>query len=148
MGYIFMLIWSSNCCSADNPGLPCRRGSGWAVRQPVFACANAQRQGEIGDAVGCQQPPPSVPRMDLQARLWLHRGDEDPVVIDLPDEAGMMDLMTLADLDAAGAFLRDFATRHGIRRLALFGSVLRGDETSGGDIDLLVEFEEAGHPAC
>jgi hypothetical protein len=86
--------------------------------------------------------------MDLQARLWLHRGDEAPVVIDLPDEAGMMDLMTLADLDAADAFLRDFATRHGIRRLALFGSVLRGDETPGGDIDLLVEFEEAGHPAC
>jgi uncharacterized protein len=39
-------------------------------------------------------------------------------------------------------------TRHGIRRLALFGSVLRGDETPGSDIDLLVEFEEAGHPAC
>ena len=84
--------------------------------------------------------------MDLQARLWLHRGDEDPVVIDLPDEAGMMDLMTLADLDAAGAFLRDFATRHGIRRLALFGSVLRGDETPGSDIDLLVEFEEGRTP--
>jgi predicted nucleotidyltransferase len=34
--------------------------------------------------------------------------------------------MALVSLDEADAFLRDFATRHGIRRLALFGSVLRG----------------------
>ena len=59
---------------------------------------------------------------------------------------GMMDLMTLADLDAADAFLRDFATRHGIRRLALFGSVLRGEQTPASDIDLLVEFEEGRTP--
>ncbi len=59
---------------------------------------------------------------------------------------GMTDLMTLADLDEAEAFLRDFATRPGIRRLALFGSVLRGEETPASDIDLLVEFEEGRTP--
>lgn len=59
---------------------------------------------------------------------------------------GMMDLMMLADLDNADAFLRDFATRHGIRRLALFGSVLRGKETPASDIDLLVEFEKGRIP--
>ncbi len=42
--------------------------------------------------------------------------------------------------------LRDFATRHGIRRLALFGSVLLCDETQSIDFDLLVEFEEGRTP--
>jgi hypothetical protein len=38
--------------------------------------------------------------------------------------------MALASLEDAGAFLRDFAMRQGIRRLALFGSVLRGEDTT------------------
>ena len=46
----------------------------------------------------------------------------------------------------AEAVLRDFATRRGIRRLALFGSVLRGEETPPSDVDLLVEFEEGRTP--
>lgn len=74
------------------------------------------------------------------------RGDEDPAVIDLADDGDMMVLMALANLEDANAFLRDFATRHGIRRLALFGSVLRGEDTPESDIDLLVEFEEGRAP--
>lgn len=35
---------------------------------------------------------------------------------------------------------RDELTRLGIRSLALFGSVARGEDRSGSDIDLLVEF--------
>ena len=31
--------------------------------------------------------------------------------------------------------------RHGIRRLSLFGSVLKGTDRSDSDVDLLVEFE-------
>jgi predicted nucleotidyltransferase len=58
----------------------------------------------------------------------------------------MIILMTLASLDDADAFLRDFATRHGIRRLALFGSVLRGEDTPASDVDLLVEFKEGRTP--
>jgi predicted nucleotidyltransferase len=38
----------------------------------------------------------------------------------------------------------DFCRRHHIRRLALFGSVLRDDFRADSDVDVLVEFE-AGH---
>lgn len=37
--------------------------------------------------------------------------------------------------------LADFCKRNHIRRLALFGSVLRGDFTPDSDVDVLVEFD-------
>lgn len=37
--------------------------------------------------------------------------------------------------------IRDFCQRHRIRRLALFGSVLREDFRPDSDVDVLVEFE-------
>jgi uncharacterized protein len=37
--------------------------------------------------------------------------------------------------------IAEFCRRHGIRRLSLFGSVLREDFGLGSDIDVLVEFE-------
>jgi predicted nucleotidyltransferase len=37
--------------------------------------------------------------------------------------------------------LADFCKRHRIRRLALFGSVLRKDFRPDSDVDILVEFE-------
>ncbi len=37
--------------------------------------------------------------------------------------------------------IADFCRRHHIRRLALFGSVLRDDFTPESDVDVLVEFE-------
>ena len=40
--------------------------------------------------------------------------------------------------------LADFCRRNGIRRLSLFGSVLRDDFRPESDIDMLVEFEP-GH---
>lgn len=40
--------------------------------------------------------------------------------------------------------LREFCQRHHIKRLALFGSVLRDDFGPHSDIDVLVEFE-SGH---
>lgn len=40
--------------------------------------------------------------------------------------------------------IADFCRRHHIRRLALFGSVLRDDFRSDSDVDVLVEFEP-GH---
>jgi predicted nucleotidyltransferase len=36
--------------------------------------------------------------------------------------------------------IADFCRRHHIRRLALFGSVLRGDFRPDSDVDVLVEF--------
>lgn len=38
------------------------------------------------------------------------------------------------------AEIRDFCHRHHVRRLALFGSVLRDDFSPDSDIDVLVEF--------
>jgi hypothetical protein len=37
--------------------------------------------------------------------------------------------------------IADFCRRHHIRRLALFGSILRDDFTADSDIDVLVEFD-------
>jgi predicted nucleotidyltransferase len=37
--------------------------------------------------------------------------------------------------------LRDFCRKHRIRRLSLFGSVLRADFSPASDVDVLVEFE-------
>ena len=40
--------------------------------------------------------------------------------------------------------IADFCRRHHIRRLSLFGSVIRNDFTPSSDVDVLVEFEP-GH---
>lgn len=42
--------------------------------------------------------------------------------------------------------LETFCRRHGIRRLSVFGSALRGDFGPESDIDLLVEFEPGRVP--
>ena len=42
--------------------------------------------------------------------------------------------------------LRAFCERHAIRRLSLFGSVLRDDFRPDSDIDVLVEFEPGHTP--
>jgi predicted nucleotidyltransferase len=39
-----------------------------------------------------------------------------------------------------------FCTRHHIRRLSLFGSVLRDDFGPGSDVDVLVQFEPGRTP--
>lgn len=45
-----------------------------------------------------------------------------------------------------GEPLREFCRRHHIRRLSLFGSVLRDDFGPDSDVDVLVEFEEGRAP--
>jgi len=42
--------------------------------------------------------------------------------------------------------IADFCRKHRIRRLALFGSILRDDFTPDSDIDVLVEFEPGATP--
>ena len=42
--------------------------------------------------------------------------------------------------------LAEFCRRHGIRRLAFFGSVLRDDFRPDSDVDVLVEFEPGKVP--
>ena len=46
-----------------------------------------------------------------------------------------------AKIDIPKARIDDFCRRNRIRRLALFGSVLRDDFTPESDVDVLVEFE-------
>jgi uncharacterized protein len=38
--------------------------------------------------------------------------------------------------------IADFCRRHGVKRLSLFGSILREDFGPESDVDVLVEFEE------
>lgn len=53
--------------------------------------------------------------------------------------------MSYHDIYIPEGEVADFCQRHHIRRLALFGSVLRDDFRPDSDIDMLVEFEK-GHP--
>ena len=42
--------------------------------------------------------------------------------------------------------IQQFCQRHSIRKLSLFGSVLRDDFTRESDVDVLVEFEKGKTP--
>ncbi len=42
--------------------------------------------------------------------------------------------------------LQRLCRAHGVRRLALFGSQLKGSARPDSDVDLLVEFEPGAHP--
>jgi predicted nucleotidyltransferase len=53
-------------------------------------------------------------------------------------------MMARAKIDIPKAEIAVFCCRHHIRKLALFGSVLRDDFRHDSDIDVLVEFEP-GH---
>lgn len=48
--------------------------------------------------------------------------------------------MTVAQLEILEAQIGEFCRRHGIRRLALFGSILTDRFSESSDIDVLVEF--------
>jgi predicted nucleotidyltransferase len=50
------------------------------------------------------------------------------------------------DIDVDGEALAAFCRRHGIRRLALFGSALGDDFGPDSDLDLLVEFDRGSVP--
>lgn len=47
-----------------------------------------------------------------------------------------------APLDAQREAILELAARHRGRRVRVFGSVARGDDDGGSDIDLLVDFDE------
>jgi len=49
--------------------------------------------------------------------------------------------MSVVNLQLPGEQIADFCRRHHVRRLALFGSVLRPDFGPDSDVDILVEFE-------
>jgi predicted nucleotidyltransferase len=55
--------------------------------------------------------------------------------------------MTRARIDVPQEKIAEFCRRHRIKRLSLFGSVLRDDFTDESDVDVLVEFEEGAGSA-
>lgn len=59
-------------------------------------------------------------------------------------EAARIDLKKR--IAASPEFIAEFCRRHRIRRLSLFGSVLREDFRPESDVDFLVEFEPEGIP--
>jgi uncharacterized protein len=48
--------------------------------------------------------------------------------------------MTLHDVQFDDQVIAEFCRRHGVRRLSVYGSILRDDFRSDSDVDLLVEF--------
>ena len=54
--------------------------------------------------------------------------------------------MTTIDTETASQTLAEFCCKHHIRRLALFGSMLRGTARPDSDVDLLVEFKPGMEP--
>lgn len=54
--------------------------------------------------------------------------------------------MSRARIDIPQKEIAEFCRRNRIKRLSLFGSVLRDDFTDDSDVDVLVEFEEGHTP--
>jgi hypothetical protein len=54
--------------------------------------------------------------------------------------------MRYHDVEISEQRIADFCRRHRIRRLALFGSILREDFRPQSDVDVLVEFEPGATP--
>ena len=52
----------------------------------------------------------------------------------------------IQDISIDKQAIAEFCRRNGIRRLALFGSVLRDDFSPESDVDVLVEFEPESTP--
>jgi predicted nucleotidyltransferase len=50
-------------------------------------------------------------------------------------------VMVAPTIDVPRQAIAEFCARHGIRRLSLFGSVLRNDFRPDSDVDVLVEFQ-------
>ena len=55
-------------------------------------------------------------------------------------------MMNKARIDIPKGKIAEFCRRHHIRKLSLFGSVLRDDFQNDSDVDVLVEFEPSHGP--
>lgn len=101
--------------------LEARRGEDTARLRRVLALramvAEGMSQREAAAALGISQP-----AVSQQLRFAPDLSDVDPVTL----------------LDAGAPVLKALAADHGFTRLAVFGSVARGDARPDSDIDLLV----------
>ena len=59
----------------------------------------------------------------------------------LPTERGTIEIMTKREILQDLSHQRERLRALGVRRLSLFGSAARGEETPSSDLDFLVEFE-------
>jgi uncharacterized protein len=59
---------------------------------------------------------------------------------------GAVESAAASRITASPGAISDFCRRHHVRRLSLFGSVLRDDFRPESDVDVLVEFEPKGAP--
>jgi hypothetical protein len=50
-------------------------------------------------------------------------------------------MATLDDIRAKRDVILEIAKRHGVRRVRLFGSVVRGEDRPDSDLDVLAQFE-------
>ncbi len=50
-------------------------------------------------------------------------------------------MLNIGDMTISEEAIADFCQRHHIRKLSLFGSILRDDFRPDSDVDILVEFE-------
>lgn len=59
-------------------------------------------------------------------------------------ETGAVELVEGVNVDEVQ--LAELCAKHGIRRLSVYGSMARGDQHAGSDVDLLVEFDPGRVP--
>jgi hypothetical protein len=62
-------------------------------------------------------------------------------VLQFNQPSGELQIMVAPAIDIPKQAVAEFCRRHGIRRLSLFGSVLRDDFRPDSDVDVLVEFQ-------
>lgn len=93
---------------------------------------------EVGPRVPLREASDVALLAELQRRLGAPPGTADPAVADaLPGQAR---------IGFHPAKIAELCRRHHIRRLSLFGSVLRDDFRPDSDVDVLVEFEREKTP--
>lgn len=101
---------------------------------PLLALVDAIRGGRAGEC--------DVAKKELKKRLLAAGRTEDVPL------TGDTDSLVIGDRFAVSrAALHELARRYHIRRLALFGSAVRGELKPDSDIDLLVEFEDGEAPS-
>lgn len=87
-------------------------------------------------------PPQTLAWIDAQAEsLKISRSDYLVFLSRISPKLPLQELRILARIPLSQDFLKDFCKKYHVKKLSLFGSVLRDDFTAQSDIDILVEFD-------
>ena len=79
-------------------------------------------------------------------KVWLPHVRRPGIAAIIEREGAMKSDRLIARIDASSARIEEFCRNNHIKKLALFGSVLRDDFRPDSDIDVLVEFEPGKVP--